>query len=345
VLSLPDPRPWPAPSAAAVPVAGELLATGDPTAIVRALAEAPSAAAYRALWETLCGIAERPEGTDASTAVTRYFALPIVLVAGARAAVEVAGVLPDVAVVQTLLETRGAVGPTRNFGLSNALVAPETLAAVSPLDVYRAVRGGQPLPEFGPAPVVTARAGEAVHLRYLVGAGIAPAAAPSFVETAANIGTWGMPLAQLLAKQLAQPGVELLALPRPPVSLLAAPHAGQRAQLEAAFNLFVSNELRRFRRAVGDPVVVVSAHQIGKGGAEVRITLSTPFDESLTAGFRWPLDPLDDLADIAAIIGALFAECRVSDVRAVPRVLPDLNAHGVPWFPRQDSGIGIQDSD
>jgi hypothetical protein len=169
-----------------------------------------------------------------------------------------------------------------------------------------------------------------------VGAGIAPAAAPSFVETAANIGTWGIPLAQLLVKQLAQPGVDLLALPRPPVPLLAAPHAGQRAQLEAAFNLFVSNELRRFRRAVGDPVAVVSAHQVGSGGAELRITLSTPFDESLTAGFRWPLDPLDDLDDIAAIIDALFAECRVSDVRTVARVLPDLDARGMPFFPRTE---------
>jgi hypothetical protein len=335
-LSLPDPRPWPAPSAATAPVAGELLAAGDSTAIALALSQVPSAAAYRALWELLCSIAERPDGADPSAAVTRYFALPIVLVVGARAAVEVAGVLPDVAAVQTLLETRGAVGPTRNFGLSNALVAPETLAGVSPLDVYRAVRGGQPLPEFGPAPVVTARAGEAVHLRVLVGAGIAPAAAPSFVETAANIGAWGMPLAQLLANQLAQPGVELLALPRPPVSMLAAPQAGRRAQLEAAFNLFVSNELRRFRRAVGDPVVVVSAHEVGRGGAELRITLSTPFDESLTAGFRWPLDPLDDLAEIAAIIAALFAECRVDDVRSVARVLPDLNAQGVPFFPRSE---------
>jgi hypothetical protein len=331
-LSLPDPRPWPAPSAATAPVAGELLAAGDSTAIALALGHASSVAAYRSLWDALCGVAERPDGADASAAVTRYFALPMVLVVGARAVTEVAGTLPDVAAVQALLEARGAVGPTRNFGLSNALVAPEALAGVSPLDVYRAVRGGQPLPEFGPAPVLTARSGEVVHLRYLVGAGIAPAAAPSFVETAANIGTWGMPLAQLLAKQLAQPGVELLALPRPPVSLLAAPHAGQRAQLEAAFNLFVSNELRRFRRAVGDPAVIVSAHET----AELRITLSTPFDESLTAGFRWPLDPLDDLAAIAAIIAALFTECRVGDVRAIPRVLPDLNAQGVPFFPRSE---------
>ena len=340
--SLPDPRPrgaglhpWHALAdgalAAAVAVA---YARDDGAEWAAALADASSAAAVRRLWTIAAAAAERVEAAADTAVVTRYYALPLVLVAGSRNAAMVEGVLPDVNAVQALLTEKGAVGPTRNFGLSNALVAAEALSAITPSAVYRATRGAAPLQEFAPAPVAVARTGEEVHLRFLVGAGIAPASAPSFVETAANIGAWGMPLAHLLAKQLAQPGVELLALPRPPVPLLAAAHAGRRAQLEAAFNLFVSNELRRFRRAVGDPAVVVSAHQIGQGGGELRVTLSTPFDESLAAGFRWPLDPRDNLAEIVVVIEGLFAECRVGDVSAVSRVLPDLNAQGVPWFPR-----------
>ena len=175
---------------------------------------------------------------------------------------------------------------------------------------------------------------ETAHLRFLVGAGITLAAAPPFIETASNIGVWGMRLAQLLARQLATAGVELLVLPRPPLSLLAAPHAGRRAQLEAAFQLFIGNELRRLRLAIGDPDVVVSAHALGEGSAELRITLSTPFDTAPTAGFRWLLDPLDDLTEIAATIEGFLQECRLTAVQSVPRVLPDRDARGALWFPR-----------
>ncbi|MGH8617343.1 MAG: hypothetical protein ACREUW_06590 [Burkholderiales bacterium] len=340
--TLPDPRPrgagvhpWHAlaDGALAASVAAAC-ARNDAAPLAAALADASSAAAYRRIWGIAASVAEQVEASADSAVVTRYFAMPLVLVAGSRGPASLDGVLQEVAAVQVLLEAKGAVGPTRNFGLSNALVAPEALAAVSPLAVYRAIRGAAPLPEFAPAPIVLAPRGEVAYLRFLVGAGIAPAHAPSFVETAANIGAWGMPLAQLLGKQLAQPGVELLVLPRPPVPLLAAVHAGQAVQLEAAFNLFVSNELRRFRLAVGDPAVIVSAHQVGTGGAELRITLSTPFDESLTAGFRWPLDPRDDLPGIVAAIESLFAQCRIDGIEAVPQVLPDLTAQGVPWFPR-----------
>jgi len=348
---LPDPRPrgagvhpWHALADGALAAAiAAAFARNDAADLAAALADAPSTAAYRRVWNSAAPVAERMDPVADAAVVTRYFAMPLVLVAGSRGPASVGGVLPDVAAVCTLLEEKGAVGPTRNFGLSNALVAPEALAAVSPLAVYRALRAVASLPEFAPAPIVLAPRSEVAHLRFLVGAGIAPADAPSFVETAANIGAWGMPLAQLLGKQLAQPGVELLALPRPPLPLLAAVHAGQGVQIEAAFNLFVANELRRFRLAVGDPAVVISAHQVGTGGAELRITLSTPFDESLTAGFRWPLDPRDDLPGIVAAIEALFAECRVHGIEAVPRVLPDLNAQGVPLFPRAGAAGEIRD--
>ncbi len=345
--TLPDPRPrgagvhpWHALADAALAAAiAATFARNDAADLDAALADAGSAAAYRRVWNIAATVAERMDTAADAGVVTRYFAMPLVLVAGSRGPASVDGVLPDVAAVRTLLEEKGAVGPTRNFGLSNALAAPEALVAVSPLAAYRALRGVAPLPEFTPAPIVLAPRSEVAHLRFLVGAGIAPADAPSFVETAANIGAWGMPLAQLLGKQLAQPGVELLALPRPPLPLLAAVHAGRGVQLEAAFNLFVANELRRFRLAVGDPAVVVSAHDT----AELRITLSTPFDESLTAGFRWPLDPRDDLPGIVAAIEMLFAECRIDGIEAVSRVLPDLTAQGVPLFPRTGAAGEMRD--
>ena len=70
------------------------------------------------------------------------------------------------------------------------------------------------------------RPGEEAHLRFLLGAAIAPVAAPTVVETAAQIGAWGVHLARALGAQLAVAGVELLALPRPPLGVLRAAMRG-----------------------------------------------------------------------------------------------------------------------
>ena len=167
-----------------------------------------------------------------------------------------------------------------------------------------------------------------MHLRFLVGAGITPASEPSLVETAANIGTWGMTATRALAAQLSQPGVEVLPIPRPPLALLKAAHAGRFAQLDTAFGLFASNALRRFRTTAGDPVVTIAAHD----DAEIRVGVSSPFDAALREGFRWPLHPLDEMARITELMAELLAECRVTDVRYAAAVLPALNAQGQLWF-------------
>ena len=133
-----------------------------------------------------------------------------------------------------------------------------------------------------------------------------------------------MPLTQALGLQLAQPGLQLLALPRPPGGVLAATHLGRFAQLEIALHLFVSHAVRKIRMATGDPSAILAAHDNG----ELRITLSSPFDESLIEGFCWPLHPLDDLADIELRIVRLLAECRVSDVRVIGAPMSDKDDGG-----------------
>jgi hypothetical protein len=176
---------------------------------------------------------------------------------------------------------------------------------------------------------VLAGQGEEVHLRFLAGAGIVPATEPSFVETASNIGAWGMPLTRALAGQLAGEAVDILPLPRPPLELLRAPHAGRCAQLEAALNLSVSNATRRFRASVGDPAAIVSVHDDG----EVRVALSSQFDGAPSEGFRWPLHPLDDVGQISRDVAQLLAACRIADVTYVGRILPAHDAQGRTWFP------------
>jgi hypothetical protein len=247
------------------------------------------------------------------------------MVTATRSAAVVSGALPDIDEIRALLERHGAVGATRNFGLGNALCSAEALERWKPSDVYRwsADWSASAAREMVPQAIAAGPGREQVHLRFLVGAGITPQDAPSFLETAANIGAWGLPLTRVLVRQLAQPALDLLAMPRAPVSLLRAAHAGRCSELEVAFNLFVSNAVRDFRSTVGDPMVAVSAHRLEKGGTEVRVSLSSPFDDTLLEGFRWPLHPLDDLARIVGTVAELLRDCRVSDMNIVAAVLPE----------------------
>lgn len=311
-------------------VLDEYIRCGDDGEISAALLDAPSHAVYRHLWESVCATAER--AADAGgTLRTRLFALPLILVTGATKPVIISAIVPDIAALTTLLEQHGAIGATRNFGLSNALCPLEALEELKPSAVYRwsadSMPGAAPR-EIPPREIMVEPGREQVHLRFLVGAGITSLEATSFLEAATTIGAWGLPLTRAFARQLAQAGLDLLAVPRPPVSLLQAAHAGRCAQLELASNLFVSNTVRQFRATVGDPTVVISAHRIERGAGEIRISMSSVFDDTLLEGFRWPLHPLDDLERIVTAVGELLHDCRVTDVRAVETVLPGRLASG-----------------
>ncbi len=301
--------------------------------LLEALRQAPDAAAYRALTGALAEAIDAASGEDGI--VARAFALPVVLVASAATEVTVAAVLPDMRPMQALFEHTGALGPTRNFGLSNALCALEALEALSPRSLMRLARSLEPhalgslLP---PAPITVQPGHEQTHLRFLLGVALTPAQSPGFTEVAAHIGPWGNACAKLLQEQLAAPGLQLAALPRPPRNLIDAPHAGRFSQLEIALNLFASNAVRRFRLAVGDPVATVSAHE----GGEIRVTLGSAFADDVLEGFRWPLHPADDLAAVERLILDLLADMRVTDVRVVGRLLPSQRDNGALLHPRID---------
>jgi len=308
----------------------DALANRRDAEISAALRAAPSHAAYAKLWHAVCDVAHQIDSAAPSDAIiARVFALPLVIITGSARPASLAGVIPDIAAVKTLLERNAALGPARNFGLSNALCTRETLEALKPSEVYAWTHAAAGAPrELEPSAIEIVEPGEKVHLRFLAGASITSASEPSFVETASNIGAWGMLLTRELAAQLTQSGIEILPLPRPPLDLLRAAHAGRVAQLDAAFSLFASNAVRRFRSATGDPVAVISAHD----DIEIRAGLSSPFDDAAVDGFRWPLHPLDDIDRIVSSMTGLMRECRVNEVHCVERVLPALNTRGTVWF-------------
>jgi hypothetical protein len=350
LMTLPDPRAWPVPrdddvpllALAAQSLAGNaaaratlrleldaLLDAGEDAAVQTLLREAPSAECYRHLQQMLAKLVNKPERGE--TVIARLFAVPLVIVAGAKKQLELPDALPDIAAVSALLEHHGVLGAGRNFGLGNALCSMETLTCLPPGLLRRWAAqlrsGGAPLELAGSG--YTVKPGrEQVVLRFLAGATVGPAHVPSVMETGSNVGAWGMPLTKLLASQLAQPGLDVLPIPRAPVAMYLAADAGRAAQIELAFSLFLSNTVRQFRMAVGDPAVVLSAHRLDDGGAELRVSLSSPFDESMLEGFRWPLYPADDYLEIVNKIKQLLDEVKLNDRRSLAQVVDDLNARG-----------------
>lgn len=304
----------------------DALAAGRDDDIRGAYAAVGSAASYRRLWEAAAAAIDAPPAGAA--VVTRVFAMPWLMVCGTRAAATLPCVFPDAGELARVMEEAGALGANRNLGFANALCAVETLEHIPP-SALRAWNTGGGARDCPPSPIVLAPGDESVHLRFLLGAAVSPPEAPGIAETAAHIGTWGIKATRVMTKLLAQPGVDVLPVPRPPASIMKAAYAGRSAGLEAAFNLFLSNTLRRFRLKVGDPSLILSTH----AGGELRATLHSPFDEGLTEGYRWPLHPLDDLAGIVAGMTDFAGECRILNIETVPVILPDVTATGAIWFP------------
>jgi hypothetical protein len=301
----------------------EALASGRDDLVASALANVISPAAGLMLWDTLDRVMNTP-ADPGSVLAAGAFAIPVVFVAAGVLGNEISGVVPDANAMTHVLRTHGALGPAHTFGLSQALCAEPSLESASPSRRYALLRGvesGQveTRPDVIPAPIRLESAGESVHLRFLAGVVLAPAHAPSFLETAGDIGSWGLPLSRELLAQLGQAGLSLLPLPRPPAGLMKALHEGRRAREEVAFQAFASRELRRLRSETGDPEAEVAALESGSIG----VRLVSRLDRDRAEAHGWKLDALDDLTDVTASILGLLADCRVSPVRVLERVVSD----------------------
>jgi hypothetical protein len=310
------------------PALGALLVPGRGEDLATAFATAPSAAAYRHLWRLLVEC-ERVPGPAGTVSVT-VFALPVIVVAGIDGGSEGHATLPcmlaDVTTLADILREHRALAGNQSFALANVLVSTRAidLAQLPGLLARRALtEAAAPAHALEPAPIALRGGPESVHLRYLVGSALAAPGADLLRD--AEVGTWGMPLAQALGRQLAAPGTSVLALPRAPGSLLQAMRQGRSAQREVGVHVFAANAIRKLRVSVGEPTAVISAHRApdALNGGELRLSLSSPFDPREAEGFRCPLYPQENMADVVAMLTGFLAECRVQDVRVVPGVHAD----------------------
>ncbi|HUH95646.1 MAG TPA: hypothetical protein VL742_21205 [Casimicrobiaceae bacterium] len=307
----------------------DCLRSGRASVLADAIAAAPSPALARELWRCLID-AWSPAWRDPADMAATLFALPVVIIAARDAGAPPGeSVLPaelseSRRLVHILVEHRALRG-NQAFALAPALVASDEID-VARLDRLFA-RQSEVLDACGgdfPATPIAVQSGQqTVHLRFLLGTALAAPGA-DLLENA-DVGGWGMPLALELARQLASPGISVLALPRPPQSPPAALQQGRIAQREVGAQLFASNAIRKLRATVGEPVGVISAHHCAAapGGGELRVSLSSPFDVRAAEGFRCPLFATDRADDVASMLHELLRDCRVTDVRVLAGVHPD----------------------
>jgi hypothetical protein len=312
------------------------LESGEGLLLAEAIAAAPSVAVARALWRRLIeawALVSLPApGAGVAAAL---FALPVVIVAGregpadeALAEAPLSGLLADTEPLAALLRGAGALGGSQTFALANALVGADAID-VPQLGTLRAwqdlaLHERRDLP---PAPIAVQAGQPSVHLRFVVGSALV--AGEAGLPAAADLTGWALPFARELSRQLAAPGLSVLALPQSPQSPPAALQHGRAAQREVGAQLFASNAIRKLRAATGEPAAVISAHRCvaAPGGGELRVSLSSPFDARQAEGFRCPLFPTDNAGDVAAMLLDLLHDCRIGEVHILPGVHADRDPH------------------
>jgi hypothetical protein len=302
---------------------GRLLGAGQEDEIRDAFRRPASAEGSRALDQAVDAVLAR--AADAPLALRR-FAFPIVLVAGGLAPGKIPGVVPQIDGLRELLALHGALGQAAHAALHEALADEAGIEALRLARLYETAQDveGASAADLQPEPsdIVLQSTEETAHLRFLFGATLTPRDAPDLAETAANIGAWGLPWTRALASRLAQPGLSLLPVPRPPLPPRQALQAGRFVWREIGFQLFLSATLREYRARIGEPDVSVASVADGS----VRVRLGSALDDT-SSEFRWPLAQGDDLAAVDAAIFGLLAECRLDNVQVADTVQPVPASH------------------
>ena len=198
--------------------------------------------------------ADAPDGAlrNAGEAVCGcVFAIPLVIVSGARAAASLPGVLPDVPALD------GRCWATARSGRAGHVGSGKRPARWKPSSGWRPARYStlecdrHPGASLARAGAGGRAAGERKPICASCWRGGRPRAAPTIIETGAQIGAWGMPFARALGAAACRCRRGAARVAAGAVGGIAGGARGRCAQLEIAFDLFMSNAISVFARRRG----------------------------------------------------------------------------------------------
>lgn len=269
---------------------------------------------YTALMDTV-DEALQPENDEQ----LQWFALPVIVVAGADKAGELKSSCPE-ALINACLANYPALRPLTRAVWLPQLIRSDDFAKIKPDDWYAAKESSDAAAEFA-ASLPTASAAipqdQSVHALYALGYGgrdIQAALGQSLREAA-------LPLMQVWQEYLAEENMTLFTNPLSPASPLAALADASRTRLRMALDVFSANVIRSVRLQSPRVGVVMAAQEGGKllfgfNAAESAYSL-------MSQVFSWPLSPRDDIRIIQQDFLDLMVDCQVENIRLLHDILPE----------------------
>ncbi len=239
------------------------------------------------------------------------FVMPVILVVGSQKRTRLSTVMRDVGALSDIFESLGVLGHCKNFGLANSLTDYEVLNGY-PLKSWKEASrydDSKKLAtlDFPECPLEVQAGSEAAQLRFLCGVSLSPSSAPSIFESAGNIGRWGIKFAEAVSQQLSTEDCSILAIPRPPMSLIKSLEEGYWSVREVGFQLFASNAINHARLKFGEADICIDS----SSGSKVLVRLSSLFDDSFDRTFDFPVAPYESHEKVLSIMDHFFRDIGV----------------------------------
>lgn len=270
-----------------------------------AMSMAADAPTYAALMDSLDTVLQAQNDAE-----VQWFALPVVIVAGAKQTGELSSDAPFVELSACLAN----YPHTRPFSRAQwlpQLLRAQDFAAIKADAWYAAKQNLQAAQDFAatlPTTALPIPADQSVHVLYALGYG------ESSLKTAlgANLRDAALPLMQVWQTALAKQNITLFTNPLAPQTPLAALADANHMRLRMALDVFAANAIRAIRLQSPRVGVVMAAREGGQlcfgfGAAEAAYALQMQV-------FTWTLSPREQIALVQQNFLDLMQDCQVEHI-------------------------------
>ena len=284
----------------------QMLAQNHYTSLSVALAMAPDAQVYKALWQNLVTVLQAHNEQE-----IQWLALPVVVVGGAKQDLLLSNTIPDKA-ISTVFHQQPWLKAWQNIHWAKQLITADTLADIKANSWFAAKKNqnaAQALLDQLPETNLILKSGQSVQVFYALGY------ADQTIQPALNfsLGDTALPLMQVWQEALSVPAATLFTNPLPPLPPLQAMHEGNAMRLRMACDVFTTNAIRSIRLQSPRVGVVIAANQNGQILFGFNATDSA--FELQQQIFSWSLTPADNIDVIIQNFIDLLVECGVENIR------------------------------
>lgn len=292
----------------------EMMAQNFYLSLSVAMSMAPDAASYRVLMDALDDVLHA-KGEDE----IQWFALPVIVVVGAKQAAKLKTQTPE-ARIKACLENNPDLRPLSHATWLPQLLCAEDFARIKADKWFTAKQNVTAAAEFAaslPTTALNIPKDQSVHILYALGYGDASIAS----ALGKNLRDSALPLMQVWQEHLSEQGLTLFTNPLPAYSPTTALSEASHLRLRMALDVFSANAIRAVRLQSPRVGVVMAAAEggylmFGFNAAEEAYALQQQV-------FVWPLSPKDNIATIQQNFLDLMVDCQVEHIRLLHEVVAE----------------------